>query len=114
MQQLHSTIKEQLKSLSEREREVIARVAAGKLNKQIAAELALSEVTVKVHRANAMRKMHATTLAHLIKMLEHVEPSDMTSRWPNLVTAGMAAQSITSPPLTALHLAQVEQCDSPD
>ena len=41
--------------------EVIARVAAGNLNKQIAAELGLSEVTVKVHRASAMRKMCATT-----------------------------------------------------
>jgi FixJ family two-component response regulator len=79
MQQLRSTIREHLESLSGREREVIAKVAAGKLNKQIAAELGLSEVTVKVHRANAMRKMHAPTLAHLIKMLEHVEQCD-TSR----------------------------------
>ena len=69
MQQLHSTIRERLESLSGREREVIARVAAGNLNKQIAAELGLSEVTVKVHRANAMRKMHATTLAQVITML---------------------------------------------
>ena len=76
MQQLHSTIREHFESLSAREREVIARVAAGNLNKQIAAELGLSEVTVKVHRANAMRKMHATSLAHLIKMLEHVDTCD--------------------------------------
>ena len=61
MQQWHSTIREHLKSLSAREREVIARVTAGKLNKQIAADLGLSEVTVKVHRANAMRKMRATS-----------------------------------------------------
>ena len=57
MQQLHATIREHLESLSAREREVIARVTAGKLNKQIAADLGLSEVTVKVHRASAMRKM---------------------------------------------------------
>ena len=82
MQQLHSTIREHLEFLSAREREVIARVAAGNLNKQIAAELTLSEVTVKVHRASAMRKMGATSLAHLIKMLEHVEQCDMTSRSP--------------------------------
>lgn len=56
---------------------MIARVAAGNLNKQIAAELGLSEVTVKVHRARAMRKMCATSLAHLIKMLEHVGQCDM-------------------------------------
>ena len=73
IQQLHATIREHLESLSARERQVIVRVAAGKLNKQIAADLGLSEVTVKVHRASAMRKMRATTLPHLIKMLEHLE-----------------------------------------
>ena len=56
MQQLHATIREHLKSLSAREREVIARVTAGKLNKQIAADLGLSEVTVKVHRAKCYAK----------------------------------------------------------
>ena len=55
-----------------REREVIARVTAGDLNKQIAAELGLSEVTVKVHRANAMRKMGAKSLAELVRMMEHL------------------------------------------
>ena len=79
MQQWRSTLREHLESLGAREREVIARVSAGKLNKQIAADLGLSEVTVKVHRANAMRKMRATSLSHLIKMLEHVEQCDMTS-----------------------------------
>ena len=87
MQQLHSTIREHLESLSSREQQVITRVATGKLNKQIAADLGVSEVTVKVYRANAMRKMHATSLAHLIKILEHVEQCDMTSRSPNSVTA---------------------------
>ena len=71
MQQLNSTIREHLESLSAREKEVIARVAAGNRNKQIAADLGLSEVTVKVHRANAMRKMGATSLPQLVKMLEH-------------------------------------------
>ena len=70
IQQLHATIREHLESLSAREREVVVRVAAGDLNKQIAADLGLSEVTVKVHRANAMRKMHATRLADLVKMME--------------------------------------------
>ena len=69
-QQLHSTLREHFKSLSARQREVIAKVADGELNKQIAAELGLSEVTVKVHRANAMRKMHAKRLADLVRMLE--------------------------------------------
>lgn len=92
MQQWHSTIREHLESLSGREREVIARVAAGNLNKQIAAELGLSEVTVKVHRASAMRKMCATSLAHLIRMLEHFDTAtpqgrslariSVTGSWP--------------------------------
>ena len=80
MQQLHSIIREHLESLSAREREVIARVTAGNLNKQIAADLGLSEVTVKFHRANAMRKMHATSLAHLIKMLEYFNTARAPSR----------------------------------
>ena len=69
-QQLRSTLREHFESLSARQREVVARVVAGDLNKQIAAELGLSEATVKVHRANAMRKMHAKRLADLVKMLE--------------------------------------------
>ena len=70
MQRLHATLREHFASLSARERQVIVRVAAGKLNKQIAADLGLSEVTVKVHRANAMRRMHAKRLADLVRMFE--------------------------------------------
>jgi len=80
MQQWRSLLREHYGSLSAREQEVITRVAAGRLNKQIAAELGLSEVTVKVHRANAMRKMHATSLAHLVKMLEHFDPATAPDR----------------------------------
>ena len=58
-QGLHSTLRKNLDSLSAREREVIVGVAAGDMNEQIAAKLGLSEVTVKVHRARAMRKMGA-------------------------------------------------------
>ena len=61
--------------LTARERQVITKVAAGNLNKQIAAELGLSEVTVKVYRGSAMRKMRATSLAHLVKMFEHLTPA---------------------------------------
>lgn len=53
-------------SLSAREKEIMAFVVAGRLNKQIAGELQLSEVTVKVHRGQVMRKMGAATLAELI------------------------------------------------
>ncbi|NEV01044.1 response regulator transcription factor [Bradyrhizobium uaiense] len=57
-------------TLSPREREVMALVTAGKLNKQIAAELGLSEVTVKIHRGAAMRKMGARSLADLVRMAD--------------------------------------------
>ena len=76
MQQSRSTLREYYESLSAREREVIKSVAGGKLNKQIAADLGLSEVTVKVHRASAMRKMRASTLPDLIKMLDTATAQD--------------------------------------
>ncbi|MGZ5849679.1 MAG: response regulator transcription factor [Methyloceanibacter sp.] len=65
-----STARERFETLSAREREVLARVASGLLNKQIAAELGVSEVMVKVHRANGMRKLHAKSLAELIRMAD--------------------------------------------
>lgn len=55
-------------SLSRREREVMALVASGLLNKEIGAELGISEITVKAHRGNVMRKMNAGSLADLVKM----------------------------------------------
>lgn len=55
-------------SLTSREQQVMRMAAAGLLNKQIAAELTLSEVTVKVHRANAMQKMQARSLPDLVRM----------------------------------------------
>src|ERR1700693_3854903 len=57
-------------SLSPREREIMIRVVRGLLNKQIAGELGTTEATVKVHRANVMRKMRADSLADLIRMAE--------------------------------------------
>lgn len=60
-------------SLSDREREVMAMVTAGLLNKQIAGELNLSEITVKLHRRHVMEKMQADSLADLVKMCERVK-----------------------------------------
>jgi FixJ family two-component response regulator len=56
--------------LSAREREVVSLVVKGKLNKQIAAEIGLSEITVKIHRGRAMRKMQATSLPDLARMCD--------------------------------------------
>lgn len=55
-------------SLSRREREVMARVVAGLMNKQVAFELGISEITVKAHRGQVMRKMKAPSFAELVKM----------------------------------------------
>ena len=57
-------------SLTSREQEIFAYVASGLMNKQIAAEIELSEVTVKVHRASLMRKMGAKSLADLVRMAD--------------------------------------------
>jgi RNA polymerase sigma factor (sigma-70 family) len=59
-------------TLSARERQVFGRVAAGLLNKQIAAELGVSEKTVKVHRAHAMTKMRVRSVADLVRMSERL------------------------------------------
>ncbi len=55
-------------SLSGREREVMALVVSGLLNKQVGGELGISEITVKAHRGKVMRKMNAGSLPHLVKM----------------------------------------------
>jgi DNA-binding NarL/FixJ family response regulator len=55
-------------SLTCREREVMALVVSGLLNKQIGAELDISEITVKAHRGSMMRKMSANSLPHLVNM----------------------------------------------
>jgi FixJ family two-component response regulator len=60
-------------SLSPREREVMSFVVTGRLNKQIAADLAISEITVKVHRGQVMRKMHASSLPDLARMSDKLK-----------------------------------------
>jgi FixJ family two-component response regulator len=65
-------LRQRFDSLTPREREVMALVAAGRLNKQIAAELDLSEITVKVHRAHVMRKMEAKSLPDLVRFADRL------------------------------------------
>lgn len=65
-------LRERLDALTPREREVMARVADGRLNKQIAAELQLSEITVKIHRAQVMRKMQAKSLPDLVRIVDRL------------------------------------------
>jgi len=59
-------------SLTLREREVLPLVVAGRLNKQIAHELHLSEMTVKVHRSQVMRKMRARSVVDLVRMADEL------------------------------------------
>jgi FixJ family two-component response regulator len=66
-------------TLTGREREVMRFVVAGRANKQIAAELALSEVTVKVHRGQVMRKMRARSLPELVRMADQLGRATKTS-----------------------------------
>jgi FixJ family two-component response regulator len=57
-------------TLTERERQIMALVIAGRLNKQIAAELQIAEPTVKLHRSHMMQKMKAASVAHLVKIAD--------------------------------------------
>jgi FixJ family two-component response regulator len=65
-----SNLKETFAALTRREREVMGLVTAGLMNKQIAGKLNLSEITVKIHRGQVMRKMHARSLADLVRMAQ--------------------------------------------
>jgi len=65
-----SRLRQLQESLTRREREVMALVVSGLMNKQIAHRLQVTEITVKIHRGNMMRKMEARSLADLVRMAE--------------------------------------------
>ncbi|MFL5493064.1 MAG: response regulator transcription factor [Gemmatimonadales bacterium] len=73
------TLRDCYASLSRREREVMALVVSGRLNKQIGGELRISEITVKAHRGKVMRKMKAPSLADLVNMAARLRPGAVPS-----------------------------------
>ncbi len=76
------SLRARFESLTSREHEVLRLVSAGLLNKQVAQELGLSEITVKLHRGTAMRKMRAHTLAQLVRMMEAIERGTIQGHTP--------------------------------
>jgi FixJ family two-component response regulator len=68
-----SQLKERFERLSPREQEVMLLVTAGKMNKQVAGDLGISEITVKIHRGAAMHKMGARTYAELVRMADRLK-----------------------------------------
>jgi FixJ family two-component response regulator len=68
-------------SLTHRERQVMALVTDGLMNKQIAGKIGISEITVKIHRGNLMKKMGAKSLAELVRMAEVLSVRGEASRW---------------------------------
>ncbi|MGZ5148108.1 MAG: response regulator transcription factor [Burkholderiales bacterium] len=77
-----STLRERFSSLSVREKEVLSHVASGRLNKQIAADLGVSEVMVKVHRANGMRKLHVKSVAELVRITDLLRSTHLMAQQP--------------------------------
>jgi FixJ family two-component response regulator len=69
----HSEVQERFAKLTRRERQIMELVTRGLMNKQVAAKVGISERTVKIHRGNLMRKMHAKSLAELVLMAQTVE-----------------------------------------
>jgi RNA polymerase sigma factor (sigma-70 family) len=69
-----SGLRARFEKLTSREREVMDLVVSGLLNKQVAAQLGVSEITVKIHRSRVMQKMQADSLADLVRMVEMLKP----------------------------------------
>jgi FixJ family two-component response regulator len=84
---------ERLETLTPREREVLREVARGRMNKQIAFDLGISEVTVKLHRGNVMRKMEAASIGELIRAWETLPVS---IRETGAVVSGMGRSAPTA------------------
>jgi len=73
-------LRDRYESLSQRERQVMALVVSGLLNKQVGGELGISEITVKAHRGKVMQKMKADSFAELVKMAARLRPSPTANK----------------------------------
>jgi FixJ family two-component response regulator len=87
-------------SLSCRERQVMALVAYGLLNKQVGGELGISEITVKAHRGNMMRKMKAKSLPHLVNMAARLHITAAANASPPLLASDrlVSGRALAAPP----------------
>jgi FixJ family two-component response regulator len=85
------SLRQSYASLSPREREVMALVVSGLLNKQVGGELGISEITVKAHRGQVMRKMQADSLAGLVRMADRLGLAPASTDWmPPIAIPGRA------------------------
>jgi FixJ family two-component response regulator len=82
------TLRERYASLTRRERQVLALIVSGLLNKQVAAELGISEITVKAHRRRVMQKMEAPSFADLVRIVTRLGPH---RAWNSATSAKIAA-----------------------
>ena len=73
------TVRECFETLTPREREVMQHVVSGRLNKQIASDIGISEMTVKIHRGNVMRKMKAASLPDLARMADKLSTAGIST-----------------------------------
>jgi FixJ family two-component response regulator len=126
-----SEMRARFETLRAREREVMALVTSGLMNKQVAAKTGLAEVTVKMHRGQAMRKMGAKSIADLVKMAEILEdviksdfscspniqsehrPADAAFRTPSSVeTRPSKVTEVSIDPYRNVHAVQPARCSS--
>jgi FixJ family two-component response regulator len=90
------SLRESYASLSRREREVMTLVVSGLLNKQVGGELGISEITVKAHRGQVMRKMQADSLAGLVRMADRLGVPPAAAGWaPPVEMAGSVSAALS-------------------